>query len=338
MHSKHIGLGIGAGAGALLGAYAIFPMWRNKQVTFTQAQATWMPWAAAVGFGIIGAGIGVMVAKRVSKDAAETRPQKRKREYNSVYYGGHAIGGNPTSGLSGIHTPVMVFLEFPGGKPDVNEHLLVFPTMGGTYNNWDDMKAWSPSDGHTSVSKEYLKTLRRASPEMAKKVVDTYKKGYDDGYDYTIVTRFPKAGRKMNGLSEPNCPPRKRKKSTRPKMTRTSKTIKLGRKTVRVTYLSDGETYAITAKHPAVQAFIASHPRYDEEVVLMAAETVAAEKGLDAVSVNAITQQYGLLRLPFSLYTSVGKEIMQRQLKMTDADADTFAHMAEWAMSEANKM
>ncbi|MBU3720571.1 MAG: hypothetical protein FGM22_07395 [Burkholderiaceae bacterium] len=216
MNTKILGITIGAGVGAWLGGFVVFPAYRNRQVTITPSMVTWQPYVWTIVGGLIGAGVGMLIAKRVSTDARETRR---------------------------IAT---------GGK-------------------------------------------------MSDKTV---------------------SGRKALA-------PKRRQ----------TKTIKLGRSTVRVSVLSDG-TYvpSITADNQAVQGFARKHQNVDKELVLLAAEMVAAREGADAITESKIKETAGHLRLPHSIYVALGKGALKKQMKMTDVDADAFVAAVHHAESEAKNL
>lgn len=122
-------------------------------------------------------------------------------------------------------------------------------------------------------------------------------------------------------------------------MSRRTKTVRLGNKTVRVTVLSDGTyTPTITADHPAVLSFIQTHPRLEKEIVLMAADTAASRHGVSALTPEKIHDAYGALRLPFSILMSLGKDVLRKQTGMSKEDADAFEAMVQWSEQQSKSI
>jgi len=325
---KVIGIGIGTATGLLLGRYALYPIWRNRQTDITKAVDP----AKQTLFTVVSAIVGAVTGYYLTRSGSESVRTKKRREINDAYYGyGNGFMADKHRGQR-----VMVLDERETG--DVTIAFIDQPhDTKGRY-----LTAYTFNEGHGPASMEYLREItkkgkrshRILTGEAARFVMNKYDRTVgQEPQDYKILASVPR----HNRLSDKTKNTARSNRST--SRHRTSKTIQLGKKKITVSVLRDGAYQPIVElNNPALQSFMAMHPKHDKEVILLAAETVAGEHGIDGLNPNRMALEYGALRLPFSLYTALGKQAMLRQMKMSEADAERFAAMSEWAMESAKRI
>jgi hypothetical protein len=179
-----IGGAAGAGFGALLGRYTIYPLWRNRQVDIAAATDPAKAALYTTVSALVGGVAGYFIANRVRRDAAETKQRTRRvRDRSNVYY----HNALQDSRAAGVLTVIGVDMD---GTPT-----LVFPGEIDSLSA-ETMAAWDAVSGHGGINEDLVKQLvrqrKRLSVAKELELIAKYDRQYGTGLQRATRISWPK--------------------------------------------------------------------------------------------------------------------------------------------------